>query len=128
MVHKDDFFSVVMNPQKIRTAHYEFLSQIRLTDYQSRFDTITVSEKLVADAKNFFKLMTTVTNERAFQEQLSFSNRSGRAQIDSPHWLERIDSAYLTVWIAGLLEENLWAHYNYALNINIEKNVRKTDL
>ena len=32
------------------------------------------------------------------------------------------------MWIAGLLEENLWAHYNYAHNLNIEKNVRKTDL
>ena len=33
LVHKDEFFSVVMYPQNIRTAHYDFLSQIRLTDY-----------------------------------------------------------------------------------------------
>lgn len=43
-------------------------------------------------------------------------------------WLDRIESAFLTVWIAGLLEENLWAHYNYAQGINIEKNVRKNDI
>jgi len=112
----------------VRVAHIDFLSQIRLTDNQNRFDTLTVSEKLVADAKQFFKLMATVTGDRVFQEQLSFSNKSGRAQIDSAQWLERIESAYLTVWIAGLLEENLWAHYNFAHNVNIEKNVRKNDI
>lgn len=83
---------------------------------------------MVADPKKFFKLVGTVTSERAFQEQLNFSNRSGRAQIDQPQWLEEFSCAYLTVWIAGLLEENLWAHYNYAHNTNIEKNVRKNDL
>lgn len=50
----------------MRTAHYEFLSQIRLMDNQNRFDTLTVSEKLVADHKHFFELMTIVTGERAF--------------------------------------------------------------
>lgn len=83
---------------------------------------------MVADAKGFFKLMATVTNNRAFQEQLKFSNRSGRAQIDMPSWVEDLSCAYLTVWIAGLLEENLWAHYNYQHNVNIEKNVRKNDI
>ena len=29
----DDIFSVIVNPNVFRTAHYEFLSQIRLTDY-----------------------------------------------------------------------------------------------
>lgn len=66
MVSQDDFFSVIVNPQTVRTAHYEFLSQIRLMDNQNRFDTITVSEKLVADHKHFFKLMKTVTGDRAF--------------------------------------------------------------
>ncbi len=32
MVSQDDFFSVIVNPQTVRTAHYEFLSQIRLMD------------------------------------------------------------------------------------------------
>ena len=83
MVHKDDFLQVIVNPQALRTAHYEFLSQIRLTDYQNRFDTLTVSEKLVADPKHFFKLIGTVTSNQAFQEPLGFSSKSGRAQIDS---------------------------------------------
>ena len=83
---------------------------------------------MVADAKGFFKLMATVTNARAFQEQLNFTNRSGRAQIDQPSWLDEFSCAYLTVWIAGLLEENLWAHYNFVHHVNIEKNVRKNDI
>ena len=87
-----------------------------------------MSEKLVADPKHFSRLMGTVTSNRAFQEQLNFSNKSGRAQIDSAEWLERTDSAELTVWIAGLLEENLWAHFNYAHSTNIEKNVRKNEV
>jgi len=45
-----------------------------------------------------------------------------------PSWVEDLPCAYLTVWIAGLLEENLWAHYNYCHNVNIEKNVRKNDI
>ena len=57
-----------------------------------------------------------------------FSTKSGRAQIESPSWLDRIETTYLSVWIAGLLEENLWAHYNFANNVNIEKNVRKNEL
>lgn len=129
MVNHDDILSVmVVHSQSVRQSHYNFLSQVRLTDNLNRFDTLTVSEKLVADPKQFFHLMNVVTNEKAFQEQLNFSNRSGRAQIDSPSWLDRTDSAYLTVWIAGLLEENLWAHFNFAHNINIEKNVRKNDI
>ena len=82
----------------------------------------------MADPKRFFKLMGYVTSERAFKEQLGFTMRSGRVMIDSPSWLDRVESAYLTVWIAGLLEENLWAHFNYAHNINIERNMRKNEI
>ena len=66
MVPHEDLFAVILNPKEIRQAHLDLLSQIRLTDFLGRFDTITVSEKLVSDAKHFFKLMATVTGERAF--------------------------------------------------------------
>ena len=129
LVSHDDIFSQIMPPHATRTAHYEFLSNIRLSDYLNRFDTITVTEKMVADPKHFFELIDIVTEKRAFREQLNFINRLGKAaQIDSPTWVDTLDQAYLTVWIAGLLEENLWAHYNYAHNCNIEKNVRKNDI
>ena len=48
--------------------------------------------------------------------------------IDQPNWLEKELDTYIAVWIVGLLEENLWAHYNFANNVNIEKNVRKNEL
>ena len=68
MMSPDDFMSVMIDPSELRMAHYEFLSQVRLTDTLNRFDTLTVSEKLVHDPKHFFKLMKTVTGDRCFQE------------------------------------------------------------
>ena len=52
--HADDIFSLMVNSQLIRQAHYEFLSYVRLSDYKQRFDSLTVAEKLVADPKHFF--------------------------------------------------------------------------
>lgn len=72
--------------------------------------------------------MAAVTSERAFQEPIFFSSKSGRAQIDQPAWVERVDTAYLSLWIAALLEENLWAHFNFAHSTNMDKHLRKTEL
>jgi hypothetical protein len=83
---------------------------------------------LVTDAEYFFELMSNITNNLAFQEPVLFTSKSGRTQIDSPSWIERVESTYLSVWIAGLLEENLWAHYNFNKSVNIDKNVRKNEL
>ena len=128
MVNRDDYYYNSLNSHALRNIHFELLSQVRLTDYMTQFDTITVNQKLVSDTENFFDLMATITSHRSFQEPVMFSSRSGRVQIEQPVWLERIDNTYLSVWIAALLEENLWAHYNFANNVNIEKNVRKNEL
>ena len=127
IANRDDYFNS-LSSQTLRSIHYELLSQIRLTDYQQQFDTITVNQKLVSEIDNFFDLIGIITSHKAFQEPCMFSSRMGKAQIDTPSWIDKIESTYLTVWIAALLEENLWAHYNYANNVNIEKNVRKNEL
>jgi hypothetical protein len=82
----------------------------------------------VHDADYFFNLMAKLTDARAFAEPLMLSARTGRAQIDSPKWLDKLEQTYLGVWIAGVLEENLWAHYNFANNVNIGQNVRKNEI
>jgi hypothetical protein len=39
---------------------------VRLTDYFSQLDTLTLNEEFVADADYFFKLMSYATNNQAF--------------------------------------------------------------
>ena len=80
------------------------------------------------DPGHFFDLMATLTDSKAFAEPLMLSARTGRAQIDSPKWLDKLEQTYLGVWVAAVLEENLWAHYNFANNVNIGQNVRKNEL
>ena len=79
---------------------------------------------MVHDVDYFFSLMSKITEKKAFNEVVMLSARTGRAQIDSPKWLDKLEQTYLGVWIAGLLEENLWAHYNFANNVNIASSVR----
>jgi hypothetical protein len=35
---------------------------------------------------------------------------------------------FLGQWIVALLEETLWAHFNFAKQVNISSGVRKSDL
>ena len=128
MVQREEMYMQSLGQTALRSTHVEFLSAIRLTDYRKQYDTLTVSPYLVHDADYFFGLMAKLTDGRAFAEPLMLSARTGRAQIDSPKWLDKLEQTYLGVWIAGLLEENLWAHYNFANNVNIGQNVRKNEI
>jgi len=49
-------------------------------------------------------------------------------KIDSPAWSKKIEYTYLSVWIVVTLEESLWAHYNFANRVNIDRNVRQDAL
>ena len=127
-MHREDVYTPSLGAAALRQAHVEFLSLIRLTDYRKAYDTLTVSPQLVHEADHFFGLMAQITDGKAFAEPLLLSARTGRAQIDSPKWLDKLEQTYLGVWIAGLLEENLWAHYNFANNVNYGQNVRKNEV
>lgn len=61
--------------------------------------------------------MSDVTEGTAFSESLQYCTRSGSAGkpvIESPKWVDRSSQNYLAVWIAVILEETLWAHFNYS--------------
>lgn len=45
---------------------------MRLTDYFSCLDTITITEELVQDSDLFFKLMLFATNNQAFTSPCQF--------------------------------------------------------
>lgn len=104
--------------------HEEFLKYIRITDYKQKFDTLTVSPQLVRDSGQFFSLMAEITNHKAFREPSVFKQKGSRVIIDSPLWTKKMEYTYLSVWIVVTLEETLWAHYNFANKVNIERNVR----
>ena len=53
----------------------EILKHVRVTDYQSCLDTLTVSEELVADADYFFRLMSYATNNQAFSLNCQFETK-----------------------------------------------------
>lgn len=50
----------------------EILKHVRLTDYFSCLDTITITEELVQDSDLFFKLMLFATNNQAFTSPCQF--------------------------------------------------------
>lgn len=129
MVSQRDFLRMVgLGSQAVKENQNYFLKNIRITDNKRECDTITVAQSLVEDTDSFFDLMREVTDNKAFHEPIMFSLKTGRAQIDSPKWIEKPAENYLGVWIAATLEETLWAHYNFATNSNIASNVRKAEL
>jgi hypothetical protein len=117
-----------LGSQQARVVNEEFLKNIRVTDYQSQFDTITVSPHLVTDSNRFFDLIAEVTQHKAFREPAIFKQKGGRVKIESPSWSKKIEYTFLGVWIAVVLEESLWAHYNFANKVNIDRNVRQDTL
>jgi len=48
--------------------------------------------------------------------------------IETPKWINRVGSNYLGVWIVAVWEESLWAHFNFAKQVNLGNGVRKNDL
>lgn len=108
----------------MRAMQEEFLHNIRITDYQQQFDTLTVSPQLVTDPSKFFSLVAEITNHKAFREPAIFKQKGGRVKIDSPSWAKKLEYNYLSVWIIVVLEESLWAHFNFANKVNIDRNVR----
>ena len=48
------------------------MRHIRLTDYFNFLDTLTVSDDLVQDPEEFFKLMSLATNSQAFSSSCQF--------------------------------------------------------
>ncbi len=52
----------------------------------------------------------------------------GKPIIQSPKWIDNKKVNYLGVWIVAILEETLWAHFNFARQVNISTGVRKNEL
>ena len=91
LVHREDTYMPSIGQASLRKLHVEFLSHIRLTDYRKPYDTLTVSPQMVHDVDYFFSLMSQITERKAFNEVVMLSARTGRAQIDSPKWLDRLE-------------------------------------
>lgn len=53
---------------------------------------------------------------------------AGKPVIETPKWINRSGSNYLGVWIVAVWEESLWAHFNFAKQVNIANGIRKNDL
>lgn len=114
-----------LGTQQVRQVQEEFLKHIRVTDYIQQFDTLTVSPQLVSDPSKFFNLVAEITSHKAFREPAIFKQKGSRVKIDSPAWSKKVECNYLGVWIMIVLEENLWAHYNFTNKVNIDRNVRQ---
>lgn len=108
------------------------MKQLRLTDYFTCLDTLTVSEELVQDADHFFKLMALATNNQAFTcvcnfelKPTSANNGAGSSSVSSagvsasptlfttsieqPAWFKPKSFHTFATWVIVALEENLWA-------------------
>ena len=82
----------------------------------------------MSDPSKFFSIIAEITNHKAFREPAVFKQKGGRAIIESPAWAKKIECTYLSSWIVITLEECLWAHYNYANKVNIDRSVRQDTL
>jgi len=94
-------------------------------------DTLTVANELVRETQEFFSLLDNITDGKAFSQPISYVSRygsAGKPLIQSPRWIDSKKSNYLGVWIVAILEETLWAHFNFAKQVNISPGVRKTEL
>jgi hypothetical protein len=82
-------------------------------------DTITVSQELVSDANFLFEVLANVTKERAFQMPCRFQSEqrpnstSSFLSIETPGYFKADRFNSFAEWIAVILEENLWANFNY---------------
>jgi hypothetical protein len=75
--------------------------------------------------------MANATDDKAFSEPVYFVTRNGGAGkpiIETPKWIHKNSTHYLGVWIVALWEEALWAHFNFAKQVNIAPGVRKNDI
>lgn len=95
------------------------MSCLRFCDLLMYLDTITVSPKLIRDADFFFDVLSKVTKGRAFQVQCKFHNQprpnssSTNVCIETPSYFKADRFNSFAEWIAVILEENLWANFNY---------------
>ena len=103
-------------------------------------DSVSVTQDLVTNEESFFDIMSRATGDQAFTQPCKFrtetkDNGKVGVSIESPSWFRSSEFTSFGMWIAVLLEENLWANYNYwRLNckkvnpkslINAEKNEKK---
>ena len=78
-------------------------------------DTLTVTEEMVQDPDNFFKVMAEVTENKAFSHACQFraanQNQSSDQEdvIEKPNWFSPKSFNSLAFWLVVTLEENLWA-------------------
>ena len=55
---------------------------VKLTDYFTQLDTLTVTEELVQDADDFFKKMGKATNNQAFTGSCQFELKNQNPAIE----------------------------------------------
>jgi|LauGreDrversion4_2_1035121.scaffolds.fasta_scaffold396468_2 hypothetical protein len=94
-------------------------------------DTITINSELVKNTEAFFSLIANATDDKAFSEPVYFVTRNGGAGkpvIETPKWINKNATHFLGIWIIALWEEALWAHFNFAKQVNIAPGVRKNDI
>ena len=89
-----------------------------MIDYQVYMDTLTVDVALVQDPSNFFSLMETLSDKKAFRKPVTITNcpqQKGRLYFETPTWVTDRGKTtnYLTSWIAAMFEESIWAHFYY---------------
>lgn len=107
------------------------IKSTRITSNKSDMDTITINSELVKNTEAFFSLIANATDDKAFSEPVYFVTRNGGAGkpvIETPKWINKNATHFLGIWIIALWEEALWAHFNFAKQVNIAPGVRKNDI
>ena len=128
---KNSYSAADTNQAMTREFQTKIIKMTRITTNKVMYDTLTVTNELVKDARTFFSLMENITDGHAFSQPLLYVSRhggGGKPIIQTPKWFDCKKSHYLGQWITTILEETLWAHFNYARQINISAGVRKNDL
>jgi hypothetical protein len=78
-------------------------------------DTISVDFNLVASSQKFFEIMSNCTEGKAFTTKcnLVYDPKLGVHQIDNPYWFKPDKFNTFYAWVAAILEENLWANFQF---------------
>ena len=105
-------------PEKYE-AMDKLVENLRFCDLLMYLDTITVSQKLITDSNYFFDVLSRVTVGKAFSTPCKFQSEQRQnsqqafLSIETPSYFKVDQFNSFAEWIAVILEENLWANFNY---------------
>ncbi|CAI2378353.1 unnamed protein product [Moneuplotes crassus] len=114
---------------KKKNAEKLLIQNLIFCDTNQYCDTFTVSQTLVQEPVEFFKIFSDATQDCAFSIPWQIVNtselklgKSGGLSLEHPYWMSFIDFQTYGTWIICAIEKSIWLHYFHANDSQVRKN------